>query len=415
MNKLRILSLAGLVGVGGVANANGFLLNEFDAKAVGRGNASTATDVDPSSIYYNIGGLAVADGTRVMLTGTWITPSASFTDATTGMKTDSNTGAQVLPGIFISQRISDMFAAGVGFYTPFGLAISWPDGSEQTDVIHSESLHTFFITPSVGVNLGSFIPGLSVGGGFDIVPASIDLKQDIYFGTDRGTGHLGGTALGIGGRLGVMYRPHWEPRMSLGVMWRSDVTESFSGNGNFEAAPPYRTQLPADGAIKTSVTLPQSISGGVAYKPIDDFEIEANVVWTNWSKFKQLSIDVPTSMGSGTMAIVQDEQYQNKTTFRIGAEYHLPHLSTAVRVGYIYDPTPVPATHLTAQLPDIDRNDLTAGASYSLGNYDVHLGLLWVLHGSRTTATDMYTPQYKGTYDVSAFVGSLTFAGKFGK
>ena len=412
MTKLPILSLAALGALGGIANANGFLLNEFDARAVGRGNAEVATDIDPSSIYYNIGGLAAAEGTQVMIGGSLIGPSASFTD-TSGVKTTSTTPAQAVPGVFVTSRVSSLVAVGVGFYTPFGLANTWPDSSPQANLIESETLHTFFVTPSVGLNLGSYVPGLTIGGGVDLVPATVDLTQAVYFGADRGSAHLGGTAFGVGGRLGVMYRPGFAPRLSLGAMWRSDVKENFSGTGDFDAPAPYRAQLPPDGDIKTSITLPQQVSGGVAYRPVDPLEIEADVIWTNWSKYNSLNIDVPASMSTGTMTIAQPQDYTDTVTARVGIGYHLSR-AAAVRVGYMYDPTPVPAEHLTAQLPDIDRNDVTAGASVAFGRYAVHLGLLYVIPSSRKTADTMYEPVYKGTYDVSAWVASLTLSGKLG-
>ena len=190
---------------------------------------------------------------------------ASYTDPS-GAKTESDTPTQGVPGIFLSSRVHPMVAVGIGFYTPFGLAVSWPDSSPQNDVIHEEALHTFFITPSVGVNLGSFVPGLSAGIGLDLVPATVDLKQDVYFGTDRGTAHLGGTAFGVGGRIGVMYRPTSQPALSLGAMYRTQVKEDFSGTGDFDAPAPYRGQLPPDGDVKTSITLPQQVSVGAAYK-----------------------------------------------------------------------------------------------------------------------------------------------------
>jgi len=411
MKKFSILFLAGL---GGTAHANAFLLNEFDAKAVGRGNASTATDSDPSSIYYNVGGLAIGEGTNVQIGGSLISAGASYTDLA-GNKTDTATSPQAVPGVFVSARIHPMVAIGVGMYTPFGLALDWPTTSPSADVVQDIALHTFFLTPSVGVNLGSIIPGLTAGAGLDLVPATIDLRQAVYFGTDRGSAHLAGKAFGVGARVGVMYRPASEPRLSFGVMWRSDVKEDFSGDGNFDAPAPYRSQLPPDGAVKTSITLPQQVTGGAAFKMLPDFELEANVIWTNWSKFHTLNIDVPAPT-SGTMTISTPENYENKTSFRIGGEYGMPHLGLAFRAGYIYDPTPIPSTNLTAQLPDINRNDVTIGASKTAGQYAVHVGLLWVLPGSRTTSmTDPYQPQYKGKYDVSAFVASVTLQGHFAK
>ena len=90
MKKLTIVFALGL---GGSAHANAFLLNEFDARAVGRANAVTATDSDPSSIYYNVGGLAVADGTHVMIGGSLIAPFATYNDPS-GNKTGF---AELLP------------------------------------------------------------------------------------------------------------------------------------------------------------------------------------------------------------------------------------------------------------------------------------------------------------------------------
>jgi long-chain fatty acid transport protein len=409
VKKLSIVFVAGLATT---ASANGFLLNEFDARAVGRGNASSATDSDPSSIYYNIGGLSVAEGTHVMIGGSLIAPFATFNQAD-GNKIDSNTTPQVIPSFFASTRLSDLISVGLGFYTPFGLALSWPDNSPTNDVLHSQTLRTYFLTPSIGFNLGKYVPGLTVGAGIDIVPATVELQQDVFFGTDRGSAHLGGTATGFGARVGAMFRPAALPALSVGLMWRSNVKENFTGTGDFDAPAPYRGQLPPDGDISTSITLPQQVTAGVAYKPIPQLEVEANVIWTNWSQFKTLAIQVPASAG-GTMTITTDEEYEDKVSARIGVEYNLPDVGVGLRAGYIYDPTPIKPQFLTVQLPDVDRNDVTVGASKSFGNYDVHLGFLYVLPASRKTSDDVNMPVYKGTFDVSAFVASVTLAGRFG-
>ncbi|MEO8842461.1 MAG: outer membrane protein transport protein [Kofleriaceae bacterium] len=409
MKKLCLVFVAGLATT---ASANGFLLNEFDARAVGRGNASSATDSDPSSIYYNIGGLSIAEGTHVMVGGSLVAPFVSFNQAD-GNKIDSNTSPQVIPSFFASTRLSKLISVGLGFYTPFGLAMSWPDNSPTNDILHSQTLRTYFFTPSIGFNLGQYVPGLTLGAGVDIVPATVELQQDVFFGTDRGTAHLSGTATGFGGRVGAMFRPAALPAMSIGVMWRSNVKENFTGTGNFDAPAPYRGQLPPDGDISTSITLPQQLTAGVAYKPMPQLEVEANVIWTNWSQFKTLAIQVPSSAG-GTMTITTDEEYEDTVSARLGVEYTLPDVGVGLRAGYIYDPTPIRPQYLTVQLPDVDRNVVTVGASKAFGNYDVHLGLLYVLPASRKTADDVDMPVYKGTFDVSAFVASVTLAGRFG-
>ncbi len=427
MKKLASLFL---VVAGGTASANGFLLNEFDARAVGRGNATTATETDPSAIYYNVGGLAAGEGTNVMIGGSLIGPSTAFTytDPSTGTttKTNGNTSTQAIPGLFGSTHVTDMIAVGLGFYTPFGLANDWPGSSPQANVAQNVSLRSYFITPAVGLNLGSFLPGLSVGAGVDFVPATIELKQQVFVGQD-GTGcggtnpscaHLGATAFGVGARLGVMYRPMSAPRVSLGAMWRSDVNENFDGNVNFDAPAEYRQMLPADGPAKTNTfVLPQSISGGVGYRPVDGLEVELDLVWTNWSKHKELDVTVPNPPGTtGTMVLVNPEKYSDTTTLRFGGEYTMPTLGAAVRAGFIYDPTPVPSSTLTATLPDVDRFDVTLGASKMFGRYGLHGGLLFVLPKSRSPSTsDPYMPEYKGTFDVSAWVASISLTARLDK
>ena len=415
---MRILtSVLILGGMGGVASANAFFIDEHDARATGRGDAATASDTGPSSIFYNPGGVAVGEGTNISIGGSYIVAGGSFTQMGSSIKTDTDSGAAVLPQLYVTHRFNDLISAGIGFYTPFGLTISWPDSSPQNDVLKKETLATFFISPVVGLNLNKFVPGLSIGGGVDIVPATVELEQYIFFGDPstggaQGTAHLGGTAVGIGGRIGVMYKPAFVPRLSLGVMYRSQVTENFTGTGDFDIAAPFRSQLPPDGNVATTVKLPQQVSGGISYRPIDPLELEVDVSWMNWASFSELVISVPKA-GGGMQNTGGPEDYSNETTLRVGAEYSMPSIETAVRVGYIYDPTPIPAQHLTAQLPDANRNDITAGASHQFGDYNVNLGLLYVIPVKRDTAADAGAPIYKGTYEINAFVASLSLGGRF--
>ena len=237
----------------------------------------------------------------------------------------------------------------------------------------------------------------------------------MLFRSSTGTAHLGGTGMGYGGRIGAMYRPAGLPALSIGAMYRTDVKENFTGTGDFDADPLYRNQLPPDGDISTSITLPQQVVGGVAYRAMPQLEIEASVLWTNWSKFKTLDVVVPSTTGTGTMTLSTDEQYQNTVTGRLGVEYSLPEQGLGLRAGFMYDPTPIKTQYLTVRLPDIDRYVATVGASKAFGDYSVHLGLLYVLPQSRQTSNDTNMPVNKGTFDVQAFVASVTLAGTFGK
>ena len=412
MHTLRtsLFAALGLGALAGTASANGFIVNEHDAKVTGRAGATTATNDEASSIIFSPGGIALGEGTSVSVTASLISAKGSYFDASNmDARTDTDSSPAVVPSIVARARLNDMVAVGIGFHLPFGLALSWPDQHAQADVIQDQSLRTYFITPAVGLNLDKQVPGLSIGAGVDLVPSTVKLEQAIIFGDTRGTAVLGGTAFGVGARAGVQYRPPALKQLRLGAMWRSQVNLSYEGKGDFDIDPAFRAQLPPDGDISTKVRLPQGISGGVAFDATPELQLEVNAMWINWKKFDELRIELP-----GGAETVSPQNYENKVTLRVGAEYALGP-KAAVRAGYIYDPTPIPNTTLSARLPDADRHDITAGGSYSLGDYDVHLGLLWVIPSSQETSDIEFMPAFKGKYEVTAFVASLSVGGKFGK
>jgi len=378
------------------AHAGGFILNDHGAKATGRADAVVATVEDGSSIFYNPAGIGIADGINVYVGATLIDPNVSFTDADTGNETDSTTPMAVTPTFYAHGQISDVVKVGIGFYTPFGSSTKWPASSPGRDQSRETVLRTFFISPVVGFDLSKYVPGtLAFGGGFDLVPATVLLKRDILFGADVGTAELGGDGLGFGGRAGVRYDPI--SQVSIGLTYRSEVKIDFDGQADFDAGPQYRPILPPDGDISTEVTLPQSVLGGVAYRPMPNVELELDFNWIDWTSFKQLDIALPD--GS---TLTDPRNWDDVLVVRFGAEYMMPQFGANVRAGYAYDPTPIPDTTLGFAPPDANRHVVSIGGSYQLPqNFYVDLGLLYGIPVSNTTSDEPFEPQVKGKFDIS--------------
>ncbi len=423
MIRKILFSALGLGVMAGNASANAFNINEHDAQVTGRAGASAASNTEASSVIFNPGGMPISEGTQVALGTSFYWAKGSYENATTPKET-TDAPVQVVPSVYITSRVHDMVAIGLGLHFPFGLAVSWPSGHPQADVVQDQTLRTYFITAAAAVNLHKQVPGLSIGGGVDIVPATIELENTLSFGTDagaQGTAHLGGDAVGFGARFGVMYHPPAVKGLKLGVMYRTPVKLDFEGNGDFDIPDPYRSQLPPDGKIKAAITLPQQIWGGVGYSPMPNLDIEYNMVWINWTQTwddGNLVIDLPDDGNPATPRpqSVQPQNYKNTLTHRLGLEYRIPAQKLALRAGFAYDPTPIPTSTLTARLPDVNRVIVTAGGSYAINaDYGVHAGLLWVTPGERDTSTaDPYQPQFKGTYGVQALVLNLGVTGTFG-
>ena len=408
----RISSVAlavALVAGAASAHAGGFILNDHGAKATGRADAVTATVTDGSAIFYNPAGVGAAEGTHVYVGGSLILPSASFTEDRTGVTTDTDSGYAITPTAYFHTDTNEMIRVGLGFYTPFGSTIEWPADAPHTDVLRKTQLRTFFITPVVGLDLGRWVPGLTFGGGVDFVPATVEIERDIFFGEETGSVQLGGNGIGFGGRVGLQYRAEAVPGLSAGVAWRSKVAIDFDGTGDFDADAPFRSALPPDGDISTRLTLPQSVLAGVAYTA-GDFEIEANLQWVDWSELDTIDIRLPDDS-----IAVDDRQYKDAFTPRLGVEYQLRPIPLAVRAGYAYDPTPIPDERLTVSLPDIDRHVVSVGGSYMLPTGYVDAGVLVVLPGENETSEMPNEPQLKGTYEVSAVVLALSYGVTFGK
>lgn len=421
-NLPRSLFIAlGLTGISGAASANSFNINEHDARVTGRGGAAAASDDDASAIVFNPGGLALVTGTEILIGGSLYIAEGSYENATTPtVRTDSP--PQPVPNIYIASRVHDMFAVGVGVHFPFGLAVSYPEGHPQATVAQDSALQTAFITPTVAINLHKQVPGLSIGVGLDIVPASVELKRAVVFGDARGSVDLAADTVGVGWRAGVMYHPPAVKGLKLGVMYRGQVPLDFKGQADFDIADPYRGQLPPDGDASTTINLPRSVWGGVAYG-VNNLEVEVNAVWINWAKTftedpdrgadaTSLSLALP---GGQTSNVPED--YKNTLTWRLGLDYRVQGYKRpmSLRAGIIYDPTPIPTTTQTAQLPDVDRVALTFGGGMQVtSSVAVNVSGLWIPHLTRDSSSDPAVPIFHGTYGVDALVLSVGINGRFG-
>lgn len=430
MKNLRtsLFAFAAATTITGTAGANSFNINEHDARVTGRGGATAASNDDASAIVFNPAGLGRTEGTEVMIGGSLYIAEGWYCDQTNasqnacrdnGTKTDSP--PQPVPSIYISHRINNLVAIGVGMHFPFGLAVSYPDGHPQAAVAQESALRTMFISPTVGLDLRKQVPGLTIGAGLDIIPASIELKRALVFGDTKGSVDLAATTVGVGFRAGVQYHPPAAKGLKLGVMYRSQAKLAFEGQADFDIADPYRGQLPPDGDASSTIRLPMALSGGLAYSPTSQLEIEANAVWINWANTFQ---DDP-NRGSGKTSLVLNlpggqtsavpEDYKNTVSFRLGLDYKLPKYAAAIRAGIIYDPTPIPKETQTAQLPDVNRIALTVGGSHQFSEtVGVHIAALYIPPIEREASQDPAIPIFHGTYGVSALVLSLGLSGSFG-
>jgi long-chain fatty acid transport protein len=155
--------------------------------------------------------------------------------------------------------------------------------------------------------------------------------------------------------------------------------------------------------------LPQTLVLGVLFKPLPEWELEVDGAYRGWSSYDRLDIVLPD--GQVTSA---NKDWEDTLTLRVGTEYTFARRWSA-RLGFIWDPTPVPATTLDFQLPDADRIDLTAGLGAALSSsLRVDVGALWVLPQQRSTSmADPLQPPVKGRFDIEAWIVGVSVGVQF--
>ncbi len=385
-----------------VAFASGYQLNEHGAKAVAMGGAFVARADDPSAIFFNPAGLSFVKGFHVMVGGTLILPSTTFTGPyPNNTETKMNSLSFFPPNAYITYNFDNGLAAGVGVYTPEGLGTDWPKDWVGRFIITKINLQSFNINPTVSY---SFLNDMvAIGAGFDYVLGNVDLERyyPTVFSDSAGNPitpfiHLTGNAKGTGFNFGIMLKP--AENLSLGFSYRSKITYKVdNGTATYTGADGLTSELPS-GTASTSLPLPETWYAGIAYKG-SNYSIEADYQFVGWSAYKQLSITFQNPGPSGNPAPIIGD-YTDSYIMRVGGEYKLNDMWT-MRAGLFYDKNPVPDAYDVPILPDADRIGINVGVGVNLtNNIALDASYMFLPFKQRTITTSAYG--FNGTYNTTA-------------
>src|SRR3989338_6543672 len=160
------------------ASGGGYALPYQNAGAVGRGNAVTAGVHDPSAVYYNPAALSEIEGNHIQGGIQYINVVSGVENR--GKNSRNKHDDNFIPTLFANYHVpASELTAGIGLYTPFGLATSYDDNSfTRFGAVRSE-LRTFYFTPAIAWRVDR---SLSVGGGLSIVHSSALFTRALFLG-----------------------------------------------------------------------------------------------------------------------------------------------------------------------------------------------------------------------------------------
>ncbi len=384
-----------------VAFASGYQLNEHGAKAVSMGGAFVARADDPSAIFFNPAGLSFVKGFNVMVGGTLILPSTTFTGPyPNNTETKMNSLSFFPPNAYITYNFDNGLAAGVGVYTPEGLGTDWPKDWVGRFIITKINLQSFNINPTISYAYKDII---SVGVGFDYALGNVVLERYNYTPFSDSLGnpitpfiHMDGNASGTGFNFGLLLKPI--ENVSVGFSYRSKITfKATSGTATFSGAGSLAPLLPG-GAVSTSLPFPETWYAGIAYKG-DRYSVEADYQYVGWSAYNQLNIDFATHTALQQNSTIVGN-YSNSYIVRVGGDYMIDDIWTA-RAGVFYDKNPVPDAYDVPILPDADRLGINVGVGVKVSkNISIDASYMFLPFKQRTVTTSAYG--FNGTYNTTA-------------
>ncbi len=402
----------------GPALAGGFDFFDQGSKASGMAGAFVAQADDPSAIFYNIGGLALADEKKGAVGLTVFTLNESLYQGLppgigTGTAAQQDESMAFQPHIYLALPLSDRLKLGVGINSPFFFETDWadPDQFAGRGLTTRAKLITYDFNPSL-----SFAVSRKIGIGFGLVYRTSELSQTRqFFLDDPFTGASRSVAViesetdfsdGLGWNAGILHKV--SSRFSWGFSFRSGIEVDYNGisgltqipTGNMQLDDLIAATLPFDQnlGLTTSIDFPDSAVFGVAFGLTKALLLETDLHLSSWSGLSEIRLESP-SQPLINQVIPLD--FDDTVTLRVGAQYSTP-TGLHLRAGFAVEDSPQPDATVGAFLPDANRTVL----SFGIGKDPLDVAFSWVDFDQRIITNQV--DGLNGNYRASAWKLSLT-------
>lgn len=409
MKKLAILIVAAMAANAGAA---GFRQANQGAAANGMGNAFTAVANDASAVWYNPAAMTDFDGTSVSLGNVFVAPLTEHKQGATIDKPESKVHA--LPHFYATRRLNEKWALGVGVNPPFGLSTDWDKTNSLTRTVATESALKAIYTNLNGAYKVNENLSVALGASFVYLDATMNKK--IEAAGDNIEQTLEGDGTSGGWNLAALYK--WN-KWNFAAVYRSPVKVGIDGKINLPTV--ILATLPAPNTVPTAtnqdghttITLPDTLQLGTAYKPNDNWIFSAEADYTNWTTYRKLVIDYVADNGTPRQT-TETKNWRSTWAFRAGAEHKLND-AWKLRAGAYYDLSPVENSRFETRNPDANRLGFSVGAGWTKGNLTVDASYLYLKFMERTIDDSLQDSgtQLNGTYSSIARLPAISVGYKF--
>lgn len=357
------------------AQASGFYLQEQSTRAIGRAFSGEAADSGPDSLWWNpaaIGGQrgcemsahasVILPRGKVVNTGTSVTrptglasPPLATTAVSPGQVQENPIVDGFLPSGAGACGITDRIALGVAVTSPFSFTTQYPSDSWTRYSALRSHLRTIDVQPGVAIMIAD---GLSIGGAVNIEQVNAELTNALPDLTPLSDGYrsLTGSGWDLGWSVGVrLARGPFE----MGASYKSSIEHKLDGQVVVSGliTPQLRGANGTTSAVATFNT-PWQAMFGVRAHVSPRLTLNGQVVASGWGEFDAIRLGAPLNRAL-------EQNYRDVFSYAAGLDYKASEKLT-LRTGVQYDEGPTRDGFRDARVPDADRLNFAAGASYDL-------------------------------------------------
>ncbi|MDQ6987645.1 MAG: outer membrane protein transport protein [Mariprofundaceae bacterium] len=383
------------------ALAGGFQIGEMATRASGMGSAFTAVADDASAAWHNPAGVAFSSANQAMLGGdALLIPGSKFTS---NASTKGVGGAPITAAVdakrknffvphayytYMDKRSG--LGAAVSINAPFGLETNWPETSPFKTKSTFSRIQMLMINPSIVYKIND---NISVAAGVDYAFVNnVDLNSTLQ--------NMNGNGDGWGANAAIFYK---SDSFDVGITYRSRIKVDITGSALAKST--LATLGASTSSANTSLTLPDQVNVGLAFRPSPAWLLSFDVDWVNWKTYDAINITFDNAAYRTAVRRLQTrvgatvtgqtnllENWKATTAFRAGAEWTYSPTMRA-RFGYVFDPTPINDVDFTPSIPGNDRQIFSVGYGYDINpKMTVDLLYAYVYFSKRDQTASSATP-----------------------
>lgn len=367
------------------AQAEGFAIMENSARGMGLAGGLIARGGDPSTLAYNPAAMTLLDGTQMQANLAvsqfyWGVDTRDFKGNDTG-NFHSAHQTWPIPSFYVTHQLNDKMWLGLASYTRFGLGVKYPHNWPGGYNLQSVQLITNSINPNIAYKINDH---LSVAVGVEMMSASMQMRKNLnsnpaLSALSPGDVSINGHGVSFGGNVALHAKIN--DQWSMGLTYRAPMSLKVSGKTRYDSqigktpmGQALGLSMLQNSRLRGTLHLPDSIGFGVAYKPLENLSFEADAVYTLWSRFRDFNMYMKDPVNAWQPT---DRHWRNSWTLGISGEYK-PVEWLALRLGFMYETSPMNLGNADYMVPSNGRNYYTAGVGFFYKNWTIDLAYMYI-------------------------------------